>query len=198
MPFVAKSRSSGKRLDLTQIDEPQRLDRRDVMCQLCGGDMVLKCGQIIRPHFAHLARTCSSDYRFHPESLDHLIAKQVVVSLLRRSYADFLPDILLEYAIEDRKRVADVMCIWSTGWWQAHEVQLASITQGELEERTNDYAEQGIDVRWWLGKRADTPRNREWCNRKCGEVGLVSFYEEDDVGESLPARAGWVRIKHGD
>ena len=197
MPFVAKSRSTGKRLDLTQIKEPRKLDRRDVMCQLCGRDMVLKCGQIIRPHFAHLVRACPSDYRFHPESLDHLLAKQVVADLMRDAHDEFLPDILLEYAIEDRKRVADIMCIWPTGWWQAHEIQLASITQRELEERTSDYLAQGIDVRWWLGKKADTPGNREWCNRECGEVGLVSFDEEDDPGVSFPVRAGWVHVKHG-
>ena len=175
MPFVAKRRSTGERIDITKVSDPRReLDRKDLQCQFCEADMVLKAGQILRPHFAH-KKKCNSEYRSHPESIDHLSAKAEIAYLLKHKWGDEV-DVEFEYALPERKRIADVMVIWKTGWMQAHEIQLAGISMQELEERTNDYRAEGIDVIWWLGKRAATEHNREWCRNSIGEYGSLEFH----------------------
>jgi competence CoiA-like predicted nuclease len=75
----------------------------------------------------------------------------------------------LEVKVPEVMRIADVMATFPMGWRIAHEVQLASITVAQLEERTDDYVRAGVDVVWWLGKSADTPANRNWCLETFGE-----------------------------
>jgi competence protein CoiA len=85
--------------------------------------------------------------------------------------------IAYEVPVREVKRVADLLVTFPTGWQVVHEVQLASTTTEDLQRRTNDYTPAGIDVTWWLGKSADTPANREWCQRTFGYVLCITDYE---------------------
>jgi competence protein CoiA len=130
--------------------------------------MIIKAGLIVAAHFAHKS-TCPTDYKSHPESPEHRAGKILVAECLRANVGEY-STALIEYEvpIPEVRRVADVLVTFPMGWRVAHEVQLASITTEELAQRTEDYLHAGVDVVWWLGKSADTPANRDWCQRVLG------------------------------
>lgn len=169
MPFIALERTTRARIDITQYAQPrQSIPADSIICQLCEERMVIKNGLIVRAHFAHY-RQCTSEYEAHPESAEHLAGKEAVARALRTEFSEYFDaDIQLEYRVPEARRVADVMAVFPMGWRVAHEVQLASITTEQLTQRTADYASAGIDVVWWLGKSADTPANRRWCEAQFG------------------------------
>lgn len=181
MPFVARLKETGERVDITTLDNPKaRLKSGDVVCQLCEAPMTvrnehLRLGFKVSAHFSHLPdHECSSDYDAHPESPEHLFAKRYMRDRLTEFYGQWaLPDIELEVPIRmewrARGRIADIMVSHKMGWREVHEIQLAAITPQELQERTDDYRNSGIDVIWWLGGKADTRTNREWCTSIFGE-----------------------------
>lgn len=178
MPFIAKDKETGERVDITTIDNPrQKLTSSSIVCQLCGEPMIIRAGLIIRAHFAHI-RKCSSDYQSHPESREHRETKVFLAQKLSELYSSYTTvEPMLEVPIPEIKRVADILFTFPMGWRIAHEVQLSPITVEKLEERTNDYLSAGIDVFWWLGKSADTPANRQWCTDFLGHTYRISYDE---------------------
>jgi len=180
MPFIALKKSSQERVDITKIKNPrQELVKDDIICQLCGTPMVIKAGVIKRPHFAHKPNTlCQTDYGYHPESPEHLAGKEFIAKILMKELTDYTnAEITYEWRCEETKRVADVAVLFRNGWIVVHECQLSSITVEELEKRTEDYLNAGIDVVWWLGKNADTNTNRSWCIDTFGECNLIDYKE---------------------
>lgn len=186
MPFVARSKESGERIDITTLDNPKaRLKVGDCICQLCGAPMTvrnehLRLGYKVSAHFAHL-HECNSEYDAHPESPEHRYAKVYMRDQLAEFYGQWvMPEIDLEVPVRmewrARGRIADIMVTHKMGWREVHEIQLAAITPQELQERTDDYRDSGIDVTWWLGGRANTPANRDWCISVFGE-SYVLFIE---------------------
>lgn len=113
MPFIAINKKTDERIDITKLSQPRRdLSASEVVCQLCDAPMIVKAGLIMRPHFAHKAK-CTSDYRCHPESLEHRIGKKFLADNLPHVYGKSLDiEPLIEYPIEEVRRVADVM--WNT------------------------------------------------------------------------------------
>jgi competence protein CoiA len=169
MPFVALDKITKERIDITKIENPRaELKSGEVICQLCEAPMIVKAGQIIRPHFAHFS-DCQTDYNYHPQSPEHLLGKEMVANALKSHFSDYAnADIDFEVRVPEVKRVADVMATFQNGWRQAHEVQLASITIGDLDQRTGDYYRAGVDVVWYLGNNANTQANKTWCLEKFG------------------------------
>lgn len=169
MSFVAVHKETGERIDITRIASPREQLRTDMcVCQLCGAPMIIKAGLVMRAHFAHHA-LCESGYQSHPESVAHREAKVFLATHLREAFQEYTSAVIeYEVPIPEVRRVADLLATFPMGWRVAHEVQLASITPAELEERTNDYAKAGIDSVWWLGKSANTLANREWSYRTFG------------------------------
>lgn len=169
MPFIALDKDTRKRIDITQLENPRLILRSgDCICQACEEPMIVKAGLIVRSHFAHRS-TCISDYQYHPESPDHLALKYLVMQALKENIGEYSDaEIELEVKVPEVNRIADIMATWPMGWRVAHEIQLASITIEKLNDRTEDYHRAGIDVIWWLGKSADTPANRKWCEDKLG------------------------------
>lgn len=194
MPFIAIHAATKERIDITRIENPRAsLKSGECLCQLCSEPMIVKAGLIVRPHFAHYAQ-CGSEYRFHPESPEHRLAKRELSRILREQFVEYT-DALIEYEvpIPEIRRVADILVTFPMGWRIAHEVQLCSITIEELEARTHDYNSAGIDVMWWLGKAADTSTNRNWCLQMFGQslslnIHLSSEYKvckSDDKSETV-------------
>jgi competence protein CoiA len=178
MPFIAFDIRANKRVDITQIEHPRLvLKKEDIRCQLCGNPMLIKAGMIKRAHFAHIAAPCSTDYSYHPESPAHREAKVFLAEHLRVSFGEYTSAIFdYEVPIPEAKRVADLLMTFPTGWRIAHEVQLAKITVEELQMRTAAYEQAGIDVVWWLGKQANTENNRKWCEETFGYA--LTIYEQ--------------------
>jgi len=134
-----------------------------------------------RFHFFH-QRSCTSDYQYHPETPEHLagksfIAKYVLPKL--NEYAIF--NHLFEEPLHEVKRIADIVIKFPMGWWVAHEIQLSAITPEELEERTRDYLNAGVDVIWWLGKSANTEQNRKWAIKRYGFSPCLVFEDEEII-----------------
>ena len=186
MPFVARLKTTGERVDITQYPSPRDVFRKgDCVCQMCGAELGIRAeysrlGYKVSAHFYHF-RECQSEYGAHPESYEHLMAKVLLREKLLEFYRQYgNPQIDLEVPIpmawRARGRIVDLLVTWTMGWREAHEIQLASITPQELEERTNDYARAGIDVIWWLGGRAATSANRDWCIGAFGESHRIHVF----------------------
>jgi competence CoiA-like predicted nuclease len=170
MPFIAIHKPTGKRVDATREKNLRQTYEADSLaCQQCGGLMIPREGKVKRTHFAHRVE-CTSEWVTHPETPEHLNAKAFLRDRLNEEFFGYTNvQFELEVKVPEVMRIADVMATFPMGWRIAHEVQLASITVAQLEERTNDYARAGVDVVWWLGKSADTPANRNWCLETFGE-----------------------------
>jgi competence CoiA-like predicted nuclease len=186
MSLVVKSAKTGDRIDITTYKDPRaELSSDDLICQICEGRMFIKQGLIVRPHFAHYA-ACPMAYASHPESIEHLLGKETMATYLRQQPGFEYAKIELEVPIHARKRVADIIVTFPQGHKLAVEIQLASITTGELADRTKDYANDGIDVLWCLGKDAyKSEPNRAWCQDNCGQYMLVTYTESSVTGEIL-------------
>lgn len=182
MPLVARDRRTGQRVDITSVEDPRgTFSPSQLECQLCGGEMVVVAGLIRTHHFRHKAACSDSSWGRHPESFEHLRTKTAVARYAREWFGELthaVPE--LEVPIPEVRRVADVLFTFPNGWRLACEVQLASITIEQLQQRTDDYLRAGIDALWWLGRAADTPANRAWSIGQYGFV-LQLHYESGDV-----------------
>lgn len=169
MPFVARQRETGERIDITRVANPRaELRSGGCVCQLCGAPLIIKAGLVRRAHFAHYAE-CTSDYAAHPETPEHLEAKALLREYLGQYYAEYRAAIFeFEVPLPEIQRVVDLLVTFPMGWREAHEIQLSSITTEELARRSDDYLRAGIDVVWWLGRSADTTTNRQWCTQRFG------------------------------
>lgn len=169
MSFVAKDKTTNQRIDITCVQNPRLvLIAENIVCQVCDGPMIIKAGEIFRHHFAHKV-LCPFEYQSHPESPEHLFGKWIVSQKVKEEWKEYSSaKIEFEYFVPEVKRIIDIAMVFPNGWIVAHEIQLASITVGELRQRTEDYYHAGIDVLWWLGKSADTITNQDWCIAQFG------------------------------
>ena len=178
MPFIALDKTTKERIDITKIANPRaELKSGDVICQLCETPMIVKAGLIKRPYFAHYAR-CESDYEQHPESEEHLRGKEIVAAQASTWFNELTnakPH--YEVKIPEVRRVADVLFQFPNGWRVVCEVQLASITIEHLQKRTDDYLRAGIDVYWFLGKRAASHTNLAWSTSTFGFALELEYRE---------------------
>lgn len=181
MPFVAMQRSTGRRIDITRVANPAKdIDRTDIVCPHCEARMTVVSGAVVVSHFRHVV-TCTSPMNQHGETIEHLIGKRYVADYLR-GYHGTTATIDFEVPIAEVSRIADVMVVFQNGNRVAHEIQLASITAEELEQRTADYWIAEVDVVWWLGKSAYTDNNREWCLGRFGEVRRLEYtYQSESI-----------------
>lgn len=178
MGFTARNRNSGELISILDYENPRKeINKSDIECHLCKGDLIIKDGLKRIKHFAHKPNSpCSCDYARHPESYEHLFFKRLVAENLGREFSEYLgTKPVLEYPIHEVRRIADIVFEFPSGWLVAHEIQLAGITTEQLAERTNDYRNAGIDVIWWLGHTANSPANREWVIKNFGECYILDY-----------------------
>ncbi|RLV60174.1 hypothetical protein D5018_08550 [Parashewanella curva] len=178
MPFIGKDKSTGDRINILHLEDPRReLTKDQVVCPYCGSDMFIRGHLRSKPtiHFVH-KDICPSSYKSHPESPEHLYFKEYLAKNLVTEFSEYSEaHVELEFPLDSLKRIIDVAFKFPNGWIVAHEVQLSSITPFELEERTRDYKDEGIDVVWWLGKDANTISNRDWCHENLSECFVIDY-----------------------
>lgn len=180
MPFVAID-EHGQRIDISQVENPKELRTKKHYCQLCGSLVLVKAGFLRVAHFAH-QKNCESDINHHPESFHHRQGKLFLMQNLPVLFFDLFGTLpKQEVIMKEIKRVADVVFEFPNGWRMVHEVQLASVTTEQLEERTRDYESIGCDVIWWLGKSAATKANREWARDRQGVIFEIDFEENTNI-----------------
>lgn len=172
MPFVAIDKDTGQRVDITRVRDPRNeIKSGQCICQLCRQPMIVRAGNTKAAHFSHYSECGDSEWQSHPESPEHREGKRYVAAKLPQEWPEYrMATIEYEVPIKGSnfKRIADVLATFPSGQRVAHEVQFASITPAELEERTRDYQAAGVDVVWWLGKAAKTDNNRAWCESYFG------------------------------
>jgi competence CoiA-like predicted nuclease len=172
MPFVALDRHTQKRICILHFDKPkEQIDKDALVCQECGESLYIKAGEIKRPHFCHYANP-DSMCKSRGESENHMDAKRYVMEFLQQEYSGAT----VELEVMNRKagRIADVLLTEDSGKQTAHEIQLSSITLGDLKERTLSYADHGISCVWWLGSKARNAHNEKWCSDSQG--GFYNLY----------------------
>jgi competence CoiA-like predicted nuclease len=189
VPFIACHRETQARIDITQYRRPRsELKPGDCQCPLCNGRLSIREPTNRRAHFYHLSGPCTTSLQLHPESEEHLEGKRYLKEHLAKIFHEYTAARLeYEVPIREIRRVADLLVVFPNGWRIAHEVQLAAITPQELEERTDDYAQAGIDVYWWLGGRADTAANHNWCFERFGFSLTIDIAADIQRHPLLPA-----------
>ena len=123
----------------------------------------------------------------HPESVEHYLSKIEVIKSLRQEIE--LDTRLTGYKVEaefplpnigKHGRIADVAVLSPYNQpVYICECQLSSITEEQLQQRTEDYESAGIDCIWILGKSANSDKNRKWLYSKFGVAYSLSFSEEE-------------------
>lgn len=122
------------------MDEPQKNDH--FYCPGCQGQVRLKQGTILRPHFAHIIlKDCH--YAYENESAQHLELKSALYRWLKHEVA-----VEIEALLPELGQIADLLVEEKL----ALEVQCSSLSIQRLLERTKAYQDQGIEVLWLLGK----------------------------------------------
>ena len=122
------------------MDEPQKNDH--FYCPGCQGQVRLKQGTILRPHFAHIIlKDCH--YAYENESAQHLELKSALYRWLKHEVA-----VEIEAVFPELGQIADLLVEEKL----ALEVQCSSLSIQRLLERTKAYQDQGIEVLWLLGK----------------------------------------------
>jgi len=103
-------------------------------------------------------------------------------------WADFGPlDVQYEFRIREVGRIVDVAAVFPSGWAVGCEVQLCGTTVEQIEHRSQDYLDAGIEPVWLLGQSADTPRNRAWC-AACLGYGYVLDFPDGTEGQAKVKR----------
>lgn len=122
------------------MDEPRKKDA--FSCPGCQGQVRLKQGTILRPHFAHIIlKDCH--YAYENESAQHLELKSALYRWLKHEVA-----VEIEAVLPELGQIADLLVEEKL----ALEVQCSSLSIQRLLERTKAYQDQGIEVLWLLGK----------------------------------------------
>ncbi|WP_167629967.1 competence protein CoiA family protein [Listeria valentina] len=113
------------------------------LCPACGEELILKCGDIKLPHFAHKQGT-RCRFSSEGETRKHLLGKKELCRWLL--YQGF--EVKLESFLKAIHRQADLL----VDGQYAVEFQCSTIPTSQLLERTNDYLSERLTPIWLLGQ----------------------------------------------
>lgn len=129
---------------LCQLIEPETVDLKgDYYCPGCKGEVRLRQGKVVRPHFAH-KHLADCSFQTENESAEHLELKG---ALYRWAVAN--SPVILERYLSDLGQVTDLFI----GDKLALEVQCSPLSQVRLCQRSQAYRSKGYEVLWLLGKK---------------------------------------------
>lgn len=193
MPLVAIYQPTGERVATVPRNTETILRLRQealaggvavpFVCPMCGGGMHFRRGQrlvggLAVDHFYHHVAVCNTSIRSHPESPEHLQAKEYLLTTLPETVPAYREArAVAEHIFTEINRRADVAFFFPDGEIEVHEVQLSPITISELEERTRDYLSIGAQVTWHLGSK--TRQHDWWCIEQLGVVGYVTVNTQE-------------------
>lgn len=206
MPFVAERVDGEGRVCINDYDNPrQAFEGIEFVCPDCHVPMLIRAGEVTRPHFAHYPgyehRPCY--WRAYAESETHMEAKRMIANALRRSPVFRDGKIEIEYKVDTAigRRYVDVYLEMPDGRRFAHEAQLAGQSIADFKRRTEAYQSIDLIPVWWLGGMANTEENVAWCDSNCPYVGRIGTSRDrpqiineryDDQGNLISGN-GWAR-----
>lgn len=112
-------------------------------CLLCGKEVRLKKGFVMRPHFAHVSLE-ACPFHHETESPEHLELKLGLYQWAKQN-----SDAEVESPLQAFQQIADVLL---PDQKIALEVQCSSLSMERLKERSDAYHKHGYQVYWLLGK----------------------------------------------
>lgn len=141
-------------------------------CYRSSGDLIpvnFRNTETKRPHFFHLhvvedGKECTN---YSGEGEKHDAAKTFLEQFLQKQGAfEVLVDKIYVVADDGRKRKPDLLVTYELGQREGHEIQISPINSTQLEERTNDIRDAGVQrVVWYLYGKNFNKENRAWCCR---------------------------------
>lgn len=184
MPLKGKHAGTGEEAIVTDAFDRLREWHMagQLVCPFCDGAMVTvreaqRLGDWVQAYLRHKV-VCTTTYAHHPESQDHLTAKEWIRAHMAEQYGYRVASADVEVRMPEINRIADVCFTLTNGDRVVHEAQLAAISIDELEARTNDYQSLGYSIVWHLGKAADTGANKQWAFRRLGGCEVLTFDEQ--------------------
>lgn len=192
MPFVAEQISTSKRictLDFNHHTEIRKhYQKGDMRCPHCHGEVHLVFAQSKRLFWRHnrISPTCPTGGR---ETAMHLITKQALVARIARDYRSEGLSFEIEHRFPDigqNGRIADVAVFHENGDVTAYEIQISPISVDDLQQRTEDYKNQGIEVVWIFSEKAlKVPSVLLWSVQEFSGVWVVELDMESHPRFSL-------------
>lgn len=185
MPLTAIDVSTGDQIVICEDFDRARHAHLNggLACPYCDTPIVpvrehMRMGDWVTAYVRHRATDpCTTDYRYHTESPEHLAAKYYIGRTAAKEFGYKDATCVYELRMPEIKRIADVCFILPNGSHMVHEAQLSATSPDELEERTNDYQSLGYGIIWHFGKAANTEVNKRWAFRRLGGCAGMDFGE---------------------
>lgn len=125
------------RLRLRELRETEKF-----YCRACEGQVVLKVGELMIPHFAH-KKVNECQLFSEGETAAHLLGKQRLFRYFKREKID----VILEAYIPAIQQRPDLL-IRKKGKLTAIEFQCSPISLSDMKRRTKGYIDSGLEVFW--------------------------------------------------
>ncbi|GGR71516.1 hypothetical protein GCM10008959_36510 [Deinococcus seoulensis] len=126
-------------------------------CKFCGVPMTPRMGPLRAWYFAHQrdASACPFEVESEKESPRHQELKHAAAEALRRHFKDDVASVEYEVRFPHLRRIADAVITLKDGARVAVEAQLSPLTLDLLQERTNSYVRDDIEIVWVFEERAE-------------------------------------------
>lgn len=154
-----------------------RAKHPNLICPHCGAKMSAR-GSLIsgtKTHFYHVPsdKPCplNEKYRNISDKIHHTLAVEATLNYLKNHLSAYLKEYNWHLDIEIRvgNRIADIAMLNSDNIpVEVFEVQLTKIPTSELQQRTEDYLKEGVEINWFFGKGCDTEEIKQWSLRSNG------------------------------
>lgn len=126
-------------------------------CKFCGVSMTPRMGQLRAWYFAHKrqASECPLEAESEKESPRHQELKHAAAEALRRHFGDEVAGVEYEVRFPHLRRIADAVLTLKGGARVAVGAQLSPLTLDQLQERTDSYVRDDIEVVWVFEERPE-------------------------------------------
>ncbi|CZR02270.1 Competence protein CoiA-like family protein [Trichococcus ilyis] len=149
--MLIASNANGELIQACQATKEKGKKSDDYYCPACKGKLVLKKGNIMIAHFAHLQHSDCSVFS-EGETLPHLKGKQ----LLLEQFQSEGVAVTLECWLPELQQRPDLLLVLEDGTKVAIEYQCSPIAPADLLGRTRGYQRCGYEV-WWICGRNYQP-----------------------------------------